>query len=401
MKASLNPETISNSLLANSVQSLAEEDSLIVLHDPSDIRKPYAKILESLGKVRNLDGNIVNGYSTFNSVAVDCSGKTLKLLDSIAYSNGDKAYLNNKDLATQTKDPEALSVDEKARYDFVRLQIASGNCHNLTEVTYGQLQRTSEALKKTKPERKLVHVLDRYFDDNNVFRFIDSELKDEFVIRAKSSRCAEALEQADRVKLIDMPLENHGRRNYSKLMIKGKTYQDIKVYVEFGTVWLGNTSRQIVRITLLQRNGKSVFTQPMMLMTNREVNTEHDAWLVYEIYLKRSKIEGVFKFAKEALGWEEIRVRDFESIKTFLVLCYFIVGYFYEIGEAASKDSFIIWLAELGGGNGKVTRYFLLEGLSMYMVAHIVEEFKKAKKITEEQDEYVLSLGGLSKNGRL
>ena len=67
MKASLNPETISNSLLANSVQSLAEEDSLIVLHDPSDIRKPYAKTLESLGKVRNLDGNIVNGYSTFNS----------------------------------------------------------------------------------------------------------------------------------------------------------------------------------------------------------------------------------------------------------------------------------------------------------------------------------------------
>ena len=162
MKASLNPETISNSLLANSVQSLAEEDSLIVLHDPSDIRKPYAKTLESLGKVRNLDGNIVNGYSTFNSVAVDCSGKTLKLLDSIAYSNGDKAYLKNKDLATQTKDPEALSVDEKARYDFVRLQIASGNCHNLTEVTYGQLQRTSEALKKTKPERKLVHVLNRY-----------------------------------------------------------------------------------------------------------------------------------------------------------------------------------------------------------------------------------------------
>ena len=45
MKASLNPETISNSFLANSVQSLAEEDSLIVLHDPSDIRKPYAKTL--------------------------------------------------------------------------------------------------------------------------------------------------------------------------------------------------------------------------------------------------------------------------------------------------------------------------------------------------------------------
>ena len=51
--------------------------------------------------------------------------------------------------------------------------------------------------------------------------------------------------------------------------------------------------------------------QPMILITYREVNTTHDAWLVYEIYLKRSKIEGVFKFAKEALGWEEIRVRDF------------------------------------------------------------------------------------------
>jgi len=43
-----------------------------------------------------------------------------------------------------------------------------------------------------------------------------------------------------------------------------------------------------------------------------------------------------------------------------------------KVGEAASKDRVIIWLAERCGGNGKITRYFLLEGLSMDMVTHIV-----------------------------
>jgi hypothetical protein len=62
----------------------------------------------------------------------------------------------------------------------------------------------------------------------------------------------------------------------------------------------------------------------MLLLTNRKIKTAEQAHGVYFTYLKRSKIEGVFKFLKDVLGWEEFRVRDFESIKNIIALCFFI-----------------------------------------------------------------------------
>ena len=45
------------------------------------------------------------------------------------------------------------------------------------------------------------------------------------------------------------------------------------------------------------------------------IKTAEDANLVYQIYLKRSRIECVFKFLKEGMGWEEIQIQDFQSIQ--------------------------------------------------------------------------------------
>jgi len=52
-----------------------------------------------------------------------------------------------------------------------------------------------------------------------------------------------------------------------------------------------------------------------LLITNIAVNTAEQARGIYGIYLMRAKIEAVFKFLKDVLGWEEFQVRDFESIK--------------------------------------------------------------------------------------
>ena len=47
-------------------EKLKNEQSIILIHDPSDIRKPYSSEAEDIGKVRDLNGRIINGYSTHN-----------------------------------------------------------------------------------------------------------------------------------------------------------------------------------------------------------------------------------------------------------------------------------------------------------------------------------------------
>lgn len=98
-------------------------------------------------------------------------------------------------------------------------------------------------------------------------------------------------------------------------------------------------------------------------MTTIEVNTYLEAQEIYRIYLLRSKIESVFKFLKEALGWEECQVRDWASIKNIIAICFFVGGYFYEIDSELTKNTTIIMICDLGGGKGKITRHYFFQGL--------------------------------------
>jgi len=84
----LDSEKISAALHENSVGSLSSKKRLILIHDPCDIRKKDSKKLENLGKVRSLDGEIISGYSTLNTIGVDMKGKDLRLVDISVYSKG-------------------------------------------------------------------------------------------------------------------------------------------------------------------------------------------------------------------------------------------------------------------------------------------------------------------------
>lgn len=83
----LNDQQINAALFENGVTRLAAKDELLVIHDGSDIRKQYASKLDDLGKVRDLNGKIINGYSSFNSIVVDLNGKDITLLNTEIYSN--------------------------------------------------------------------------------------------------------------------------------------------------------------------------------------------------------------------------------------------------------------------------------------------------------------------------
>ena len=63
----------------------------------------------------------------------------------------------------------------------------------------------------------------------------------------------------------------------------------------------------MVRVSLADRHGRSIFPEPMVLLTNLSVTCREEACRVYRVYLLRAKIEGVFKFCKIVLGWKRHR----------------------------------------------------------------------------------------------
>lgn len=59
----------------------SQPDVLVLLHDPCDIRKEYAEELEHLGTVRSLDGKLIPGYQTFNTVVITEKGTSPQPLE--------------------------------------------------------------------------------------------------------------------------------------------------------------------------------------------------------------------------------------------------------------------------------------------------------------------------------
>jgi hypothetical protein len=393
LKSILNENKTSEDIRKQSVAALANEARLILLHDPCDIRKADSEVMENIGTVRDLDGNTINGYSTFNTVAVTVGGKNLHLTDTSVYSNGDEHYVTVEEEKQFENGKLQNSEDEADRKRAKKIEkfMEEKSQINLPRLTQVQLKRVSESLKEKNPTLILCHVLDRQFDGVSYFEFIDQKLNDEFVIRAKISRNSNEIEVDEEtdetvaVKLKDVEFAQGQTYVIDKLKIKKKVYQNAKCLIEWGTVTLDGNDYGVVLITLSDREGKQIYEHPMLLITNTAVKTAEQAREIYSIYLMRAKIEAVFKFLKDVLGWEGFQVRDYESIKNIIALCYFVGGHFYEIGSELTKNPTIELIAQLGGGKGKVTRRYFLEGLKKLLIHKSVECFVEDQKIGEER----------------
>ena len=148
-------------------------------------------------------------------------------------------------------------------------------------------------------------------------------------------------------------------------------------------------------MTLLDRKGKEAFDEPMLLITNKQLVNQYDVYNVYNCYLKRSRIEGVFKFIKGELGWEEFRLKDFEGIKAITAIGFFVASYLYEIGQGEVYDDFVVLIAELGGSkSGEVTRHYILEGMKTFLAKLRVDQFIEEHQISQADLKAILNFIG-------
>lgn len=402
LKSVLDDKQVSETLREMSVGGLSDEEVVIALHDPCDIRKEYAEKMEKLGVVRDLNGKLVTGYNTFNTVCVNGDGKRLHLSDISVYSNGDKEHfvkqkeldeLMRKQVASVKKKQEAVYTErEKEILELVK----KDEVVNLGEITRTQLRRVSEQFKAANPEVELWHVLDRQFDGAPLFEYITHELEDRCVIRLKVSRNSNTTITDEKgkqraVKLKDVALDGKQVETLDKVRIKRKVYQQLKRMLEWGTLVLDSVTYHVVRVTLLKRDGTPVYKQPMLLLTNHPLANQQDALAIYRIYLMRSKIEEVFKFVKNAVGWEDFQVRDWESIKNLIATAFFIGGYFYQLEPQLAHHPTVHWLCQLGHGKGQISRHFLLEGLRNLLIHLHVERLRQLSGLSDHEWDDILA----------
>jgi hypothetical protein len=385
LKTIIDTKKLNISLLQNSVPFFKEKTVVCNIHDGSPIRKEESQTLDGLGKVKSLDNKIVNGYDTFNSVMVDVQGSSIRLLSCVPFSNGEANFVG---VAERYAYENGQIKDEVRRAEIAKYDELEESFNQKT-IVFNQLRLINEQVKSENPNLTIIDIFDRGFDDAQLFE-LEEELGNEFIVRGKCNRKSNELyldengkEKA--VKLIKQRFVKSDEKVYDKIKFRGKTYLGATGVFEWNEVKIKERTYSVLRVSFYKKNGKKIFKDDMLLITSMTIDCFKMANTVWELYMQRAKIEGVFKFCKQELNWEAPRMSDWTAMRNLLSLVYFIAGYFYEIEHELTNDPSSQWLAKLGNGKGKVSAHFILKGLAKF-IGYIEIKNLLDQNLISEQD---------------
>lgn len=325
-----------------------DDDEPIVLLDDSDVAKRASKKLEDLDEVidaSSKDKEIVPGYHVCEAVVL---GKRERQPISL-YS---KIYSCKSD-----------SFESKKTY------------------TLKSIDTVREVLKKP-----ATYVADRGYDDDKIYTYLEDK-GDRFVIRLKDRNL---LFKGKSRNIKEVAKARKGKVCMS-LMFQG---EQKKCYLSYTKVRRPKSkNKEYTFIVVYGLNEE----EPMMLLTNREINNLHDLRVAVRLYFSRWRIEEYFRAKKQEYRFEKYMIRTLEAMNIMNMLLTFLMGYLGTIAERINEkllgiklvyasqslvDNPIVWLSQLARGLGEI----------LYSAKNGIQAFLNIEHRRWRSEDYQLSL---------
>ena len=258
-------------------------DDMVIAIDPGDIRKKYASKMECLCKIHDgSEHEIGEGYWLAKAVAADIEHKKVIPLYLEAYSQEAKDFKSENDQLFKVIDTVGAHIGTKG-----------------------------------------IYAIDRGGDRGKLYdKFLEKGKEKRFVVRLAKTR----------------DLVHHGKKRNCLLLatMLPCPHETVIITYEAGKEEKITVSYNVLSVKLPGRDHPLFFVvvkgfgkQPMMLLTSCPVSmkTKESIWRIVEIYLTRWKCDESFRYIKQCYNLEDIRVRDYTSIRNTVVLI-LAVAYF-------------------------------------------------------------------------
>jgi hypothetical protein len=245
-------------------------DTLIIL-DPSDVQKPYARKMEHLAKVWDGSKGEVGdnlGYWGCMAVACESGGRRPIPLHFRLWSAESPGFASEND--------EVESI----------------------------VRTISKHTKK-----RGIYVYDRGGDNIEFYRFLLSMGLD-FIVRLK-----ERYVKSWKRKVMCGELAGQCRMLYREVVVFDHHGEERRVTIEFGVVpvRLPDIPDRLLHMVIVRGLGR----QPMMLLTTLARNTSREAlWQVVEGYITRWRVEDTIRHVKQSYHLEDIRLFKYDKLKS-------------------------------------------------------------------------------------
>jgi len=334
-RSALDPDRLAAKLQAHGAERLRGEEDLWVVLDGSDLRKPHAREMEHLQRVKRLDGDgLVNGYRTLNAIGMGAGGRRGLLYHRLFSSRA----------------PDFVSEPEETR-----AAIRSVGAALAPLVATGAV---------------VTEILDAGFDDVAVWaavwgqghRLVCRVHHRERRVRPAPDAPAcrlDALAPALR-RLAEVGAEMVVRKTGQarpKLQPVTATVAATPLVVEYRDEQRTRTdgvARSRACWLVEVRLGK-VDQAPWWLLTDRPVETAEQAAEIFRMYCQRWAIEDAFKVGKQCLGWEDVQVLAYDAVRLLVALGWVAAGFLFDLGVTLEWGE-VRLLRRLGGGEERPNR---------------------------------------------
>ncbi len=326
----LDAEHLTAHLRAHAVEHLGSvpADELWLIADGSELRKPHARAMPHLMRVKDLDGSLVNGYRTLNVLGITPNRR------GVLYHR-----------LVSSKAPGFVSEPHEVQQ---------------------ALQTVSKAIAPLKERMQATWILDTGFDDVAVWRTI-WEQQEHVVCRLKHTERLLAFQDktgkwcdGDVAKARKhlrylgsaetMLVVQRGRQKRPKEQRIAVELWACRVRLRYWTnVRREGAGEEVEQeVWLLEVRLPDTGMEPWLLLTDWTVESKASAVRVFTMYRQRWAVEDSFKFIKECLGWEEVQVMEGEAVRMLVALGWVAAGFLYELGVTLEWAE--VWvLARLGG----------------------------------------------------
>jgi hypothetical protein len=325
-RSTLDDRALTERLRERGIEQLEGEEEVWVMVDGSDLRKPYARRMEGLMRVRKLDGEgLTNGYRTLNAIGIGRARRGI--LYHRLFSSKEKEFVSEPhevQQALQTIIAATRSLGARIIYGLdsgfddiaVWGTIWGAEQHMVCRLCH--LDRIVEQEVEGSCQRVSVEQAANQVQDWAV-------VETEMVVQKGKQPCPKRQKIKACVSACPVRVTYNEE---ARTKAKGRRREK--------EVW-------VVRVVL-----RGLDWEPWWLLTDLPVVDADSATQVFSLYRQRWAVEDAFKVSKECLGWEEVQVLDLEAIRNLVALSWVAVGFLYELGVTFQWPE-VRLLARLGG----------------------------------------------------
>jgi len=261
-----------NEIVAEHGARRVHKDTLIII-DPTDIKKSYAKRMPYLGKVRDGNtGELVNGYWMCAAVACERGGRRMVPLQQKLWS---------------AEAPDFVSEN----YQMMKM--------------IGTIQRATN--------KRGIYMMDRGGDRAEFINyFLHNELR--FIIRLVGTRKL-VFRGKQRVAA---EIGRGCKRPYAETIVKEEKGREKTYHIEYGfrPVRMPGRREQLYLVVV-----KGIGEEPLLFLTNVDVKkNRRSVWFIVSSYFTRWLIEEVIRFLKQSYRLEDMRVLNYERLRNLVAL---------------------------------------------------------------------------------